>query len=132
MFCKHAWSAEDVRDIWLNISQMILEDRSALHVRRVEEGRLPKKRGRVEVVMPQDFDAIKIPLFRRLEQCIRSSHFQVQPLLERPIFQAVFQVFSFNISKHVINILLNTKSSMIMNITPFKIPRALLEDLQNS
>ena len=41
-------------------------------------------------------------------------------------------VFSFNISKHVINILLNTKSSMIMNITPFKIPRALLEDLQNS
>merc|ERR1719191_2383849 len=31
----------------------------------------------LEVVMPQDFDAIKIPLFRRLEQCIRSSHFQV-------------------------------------------------------
>lgn len=31
----------------------------------------------LEVVMPQDFDAIKIPLFQRLEQCIRSSHFQV-------------------------------------------------------
>jgi serine/threonine-protein phosphatase 2A regulatory subunit B' len=31
----------------------------------------------LEVIMQRDFDLIKIPLFRRLEQCIRSSHFQV-------------------------------------------------------
>jgi serine/threonine-protein phosphatase 2A regulatory subunit B' len=31
----------------------------------------------LEVIMQQDFDAIKVPLFQRLEQCIRSSHFQV-------------------------------------------------------
>merc|ERR1719235_1845429 len=31
----------------------------------------------LEVIMQQDFDLIKVPLFQRLEQCIRSSHFQV-------------------------------------------------------